>query len=133
MPAPFTDSQDTTLTYAGATYACTSIVRNAEGGGDVTDQKIDVSTLDLESGECRLYQSPPLIDCGAGGSGGTRSYQIDFFGTQEPVLNTSSDLLISQGDATIFTGKATCTSCSTTWATGEVVSGSATFSVDEDA
>ena len=62
MPAPFTDSQDTTLVYDGVTYYCTSIVRNAEGGGDITDQKIDVSTLDLASGSCRVYQNPPLVD-----------------------------------------------------------------------
>lgn len=138
MPAPFTDSQDTTLVYDGVTYYCTSIVRNAEGGGDITDQKIDVSTLDLASGSCRVYQNPPLVDCGAGGASGTRSFQIDFYGTEEPDLNESATLVITQAgvgdagaDVTIFDGNATCTSCSTTWATGEVVSGSATFSVDE--
>lgn len=142
MSAPFTDSQDTTLTYedkdgAPVTYYCTSIVRNAEGGGDLTDQKIDVSTLDLVSGACRVYQNPPLQDCGAGGASGTRSFQIDFYGPDDIDLNDSRNLIIKQvqkvGEAavTIFDGDATCTSCSTTWATGEVVSGSATFSVDE--
>ena len=131
MPAPFTDSQDTTLVYDSVTYACTSIVRNAEGGGDITDQKIDVSTLDLASGSCRVYQNPPLVDCGAGGANGTRTFQIDFFGADEPTLNESATLEITQGETTIFTGNATCTSCSSTWATGEIVSSSATFSVDE--
>lgn len=143
MPAPFTDSQDTTLSYAdkegtAVVYHCTSIVRNAEGGGDLTDQKVDVSTLDLGSGACRVYQNPPLQDCGAGGADGTISFQIDFYGTDDIDLNASRKLIIKQAgvgdagaDVEIFNGNATCTSCSTTWATGEVVSGSATFSVDE--
>ena len=138
MSAPFTDSQDTTLTYNGTQYYCTSIVRNAEGAGDLTDQKIDVSTLDLASGSCRVYQDPPLVDCGAGGANGTRTFQVDFYGTEEPELNTSLTLVIEQAgvgdagaDVTIYSGNATCTSASSTWATGEVVTGSATFSVDE--
>ena len=131
MPAPFTDSQNTTLTFNGTTYYCTSIVRNAEGGGDITDQKIDVSTLDLASSSCRVYQDPPLVDCGAGGANGTRSFQVDFYGTEEPELNSSLTLVIAQDEVDIYSGDATCTSASTTWATGEVVSGSATFSVDE--
>ena len=135
MSAPFTDSQDTTLTYNGTQYYCTSIVRNAEGAGDLTDQKIDVSTLDLASGSCRVYQEPPLIDCGAGGANGTRTFQVDFYGTDEPELNSSLTLVITQTQSgspvEIYNGNATCTSASSTWATGEVVTGSATFSVDE--
>ena len=138
MPAPFTDSQDTTLTYNGTQYYCTSIVRNTEGAGDVTDQRVDVSTLDLASGSCRVYQSPPLVDCGAGGANGTRTFQVDFYGTEEPPLNASLTLVIEQkgvgdagADVSIFNGNATCTSASNSWVTGEVVTGSATFAVDE--
>ena len=138
MAAPFTDSQDTTLTYNGTQYYCTSIVRNTEGAGDVTDQRVDVSTLDLASGSCRVYQNPVLVDCGAGGANGTRTFQVDFYGTEEPPLNESLTLVISQAgvgdagaDVEIFNGNATCTSASNTWATGEVVTGSATFAVDE--
>ena len=135
MAAPFTDSQSTTLTYNDAEYFCTSIVRNAEGAGDLTDQRVDVSTLDLTSGSCRVYQDPPLKDCGTGGADGTITFQVDFYGTEEPQLNQSLDLVIKQtiadSEVEIFNGKATCTSASTTWATGEVVTGSATFAVDE--
>ena len=131
MSAPFTDSQNTTLTYNGTAFYCTSIVRNAEGAGDLTDQKVDVSTLDLASGACRVYQNPPLVDCGAGGENGTRTFQVDFYGEDEPELNESLMLVISQDGGEIFNGNATCTSASNTWATGEVVAGSATFSVDE--
>lgn len=135
MSAPFTDSQDTTLTYNGTQYYCTSIVRNAEGAGDLTDQKIDVSTLDLASGSCRVYQEPALIDCGAGGANGTRTFQVDFYGPDEPELNTSLTLKIEQTQSgsvvEIYNGNATCTSASSTWATGEVVTSSATFAVDE--
>ena len=138
MAAPFTDSQATTLTYNSVEYFCTSIVRNAEGAGDLTDQRVDVSTLDLPSGSCRVYQNPPLKDCGTGGADGTVTFQIDFYGNEEPKLNTSFDLVIQQkgvgtdgADVTIFGGKATCTSASTQWVTGEVVTGSATFAVDE--
>ena len=131
MSAPFTDSQNTTLTYNGTTFYCTSIVRNTEGAGDLTDQKVDVSTLDLASGSCRVYQDPPLKDCGSGGANGTRTFQVDFYGTEEPELNSSLTLVIAQDDGEIFNGNATCTSASNTWATGEVVTGSATFAVDE--
>lgn len=131
MAAPFTDSQNTTLTYNGTLFYCTSIVRNTEGAGDVTDQRVDVSTLDLVSGSCRVYQAPPLVDCGAGGANGTRTFQVDFYGTEEPPLNDSLTLVISQEGGEIFSGNATCTSASNTWATGEVVTGSATFAVDE--
>ncbi len=135
MSAPFTDSQATTLTYNAAEYYCTSIVRNAEGAGDLTDQRLDVSTLDLPSGSCRVYQDPALKDCGPAGADGTVTFQVDFYGPEEPKLNESLDLLIKQTvggvEGDIFDGKATCTSASTTWATGEVVSGSATFAVDE--
>ena len=131
MAAPFTDSQNTTLTYNGTQYYCTSIARSTEGAGDVTDQRVDVSTLDLASGACRVYQSPPLVDCGAGGENGTRTFQVDFYGPDEPPLNASLTLVINQDDGVIFNGNATCTSASNTWATGEVVTGSATFAVDE--
>lgn len=131
MAAPFTDSQATTLTYNTVEYFCTSIVRNAEGAGDLADQRVDVSTLDLASGSCRVYQDPPLKDCGTGGADGTITFQVDFYGNEEPKINESLDLVIQQEGGGIFSGKATCTSASTTWATGEVVTGSATFSVDE--
>ena len=139
MPgAPFTDSQATELTYNSVTYYCTNIVRNAEGAGDLTDQRVDVSTLDLASGSCRVYQDPPLKDCGTGGEDGTITFQVDYYGTEEPKLNESLDLKIEQkgvgtdgADVEIYNGKATCTSASTNWAVGEVVTGSATFAVDE--
>ena len=136
MPgAPFTDSQATELTYNNVTYYCTSIVRNAEGAGDLTDQRVDVSTLDLASGSCRVYQDPPLKDCGTGGADGTITFQVDYYGTEEPPLNQSLDLVIKQTvsgvEGEIYNGKATCTSASNTWAVGEVVTGSATFAVDE--
>ncbi len=135
MSAPFTDSQSTTLTYNSVEYFCTSIVRNAEGAGDLTDQRVDVSTLDLASGSCRVYQDPPLKDCGTGGADGTVTFQVDFYGDEEPPLNQSLDLVIKQTisgvEGEIYNGKATCTSSSTTRATGEVVTGSATFAVDE--
>ena len=139
MPgAPFTDSQATELTYNTETYYCTSIVRNTEGAGDLTDQRVDVSTLDLTSGSCRVYQDPPLKDCGTGGADGTITFQVDYYGTEEPPLNQSLDLKIEQkgvgkdgADVETYNGKATCTSASNTWAVGEVVTGSATFAVDE--
>ena len=131
MSAPFTDSQNTTLTYNGTTFHCTSIVRNVEGAGDLTDQKVDVSTLDLASGACRVYQDPPLKDCGAGGQNGTITFQVDFYGEDEPELNNSLKLIVQQDGTDLYNVDATCTSCSTTFAVGEVVTGSATFSVDE--
>ena len=135
MPAPFTDSQATELTYNSVIYYCTSIARNTEGAGDLTDQRVDVSTLDLPSGSCRVYQDPPLKDCGTGGENGTVTFQVEYYGTEEPPLNQSLDLVIKQtvggSEGEIFSGKATCTSASNTWATGEVVTGSATFAVDE--
>lgn len=133
---PFDDSQDTTLTFDGTEYKCTNIQRATEGGGDVADQRIDVSTLDLASGSCRVFQEPPLVDCGVGGSDGKTTFTVDFYGSELIPVNKSATLVIqdNSGDAAadIFNGKATCTSCSTTWAVGELVVGNATFSVDED-
>ena len=143
MPAPFLDSQGTTLTFAdknakAVTFYCTSIAKSTEGAGDLTDQRVDVSTLDLASGTCRVYQDPVLKDCGAGGAEGTVTFQVEYYGSEEPDVNVSRDLKITQkgvgldgADIDIFNGKATCTSVSNTWSQGEVVTGSATFAVDE--
>ena len=131
MAAPFKDSQSTVLTYNEVVYSCTSIARSTEGAGDLTDQRVDVSTLDLASGSCRIFQDPPLKDCGPGGAGGTVTFQVEYYGTEEPVLNESQSLNIKQNDVNIFDGMATCTSASNTWSTGEMVTGSATFAVDE--
>ena len=144
MPA-FLDSQGTTLTFGTGetntpvTFYCTSIAKSTEGAGDLTDQRVDVSTLDLASGTCRTYRDPPLKDCGAGGSDGTVTFQVEYYGSQEPEVNVSRALKITQkgvgaagADVKIFDGNATCTSVSNTWATGEVVTGSATFAVDEE-
>ena len=136
MPAPFLDSQGTTLTFDGTTFYCTSIAKSTEGAGDLTDQRVDVSTLDLASGTCRVYQDPPLKDCGTGGAEGTVTFQVEYYGSEEPAVNVSKALKIEQTVGTaepveIFDGNATCTSVSNTWSQGEVVTGSATFAVDE--
>ena len=131
--APYQDSQSTVAVFGDVTLYCTNIQRSIEGGGDTTDQALNVATLNQSSGECMEYQAPGLIDCGSGGVNGKISFTIDYFGTAAPSMDAAYNLRITQlvqpgpVTTTYADGLARCTDSSTTWAVGEVVSGNATF------
>ena len=126
MPAPFPDSQGTTFSFGGTTYEITDLNKSTEGGTDPTEQRIDVSTLDLASGADRKYQDPPLIDRGPAGSDGTTTISISFLGSSEPPVNTEAALVVSTLG---ISQNATCTSSSIDLAVGEVIKGTAEFTL----
>ena len=135
--APYQDSQSTVATFGGATLFCTNIQRSIEGGGDTSDQALNVATLNQASGECMEYQPPPLVDCGSGGADGKITWTIDYYGTAAPSMDKAYTLTITQqvqpGPVQVkyAEGCARCTDSQTTWAVGEVVVGSATFVMEE--
>ncbi|MGI9447895.1 MAG: hypothetical protein ACR2NI_09620 [Pirellulales bacterium] len=135
--APYQDSQSTVATFGGATLFCTNIQRSIEGGGDTSDQALNVATLNQASGECMEYQPPPLVDCGSGGADGKVTWTIDYYGTAAPSMDQAYTLTITQSvqpgpvQVKYAEGCARCTDSQTTWAVGEVVVGSATFVMEE--
>ena len=126
MPAPFDDSQGTTFSFAGTEYELTDLSKATEGGADPTEQRIDVSTLDLASGADRVYQDPPLIDRGPAGSDGTTTISISFNGKTEPPVNTEGVLVVS---SLAINQNATCTSSTVDLAVGEIIKGTAEFTL----
>ena len=70
-------------TFGGVTLYCTNIQRSIEGPR-LTDQRVNVATLNQASGECMDYQPPGLIDCGTGGADGKITWTIDYYGTSSP-------------------------------------------------
>lgn len=126
MAAPFPDSQGTTFSFGGTTYEITDLNKATEGGTDPTEQRIDVSTLNLASGADRVYQDPPLIDRGPSGSNGTTTISISFIGSSEPPVNTEAELVV---DTLSINQNATCTSATIDLAVGEVIKGTAEFTL----
>ena len=136
--APYQDSQATVLVFGETTLYCTNIQRSIEGGGDTSDQALNVATLNQASGECMDYQPPSLVDCGSGGTDGKITFTIDYYGTAAPSMDKAYNLKITQAiqpgpvTSTYCDGLARCTDSSTTWAVGEVVVGNATFVLDPE-
>jgi hypothetical protein len=126
MSAPFTDSQGTTFTFDNVTYYATNIQESTSGGTDPNEQRIDVSTLDLASGSDRVYQDPPLIDRGPSGANGTITISLDYNGNTKPTMGSEAPLVCSTLG---INGNATCTSVTRTLAVGEIVTGSAEFTL----
>ena len=136
--APYQDSQSTVAVFGDSTLYCTNIQRSIEGGGDTSDQSLNVATLNQASGECMEYQLPALVDCGPGGADGKITFTIDYYGTAAPSMDQAYNLRITQllqpGPVQVkyCDGPARCTDSSTTWAVGEVVVGNATFVLEPD-
>jgi hypothetical protein len=126
MPAPFPDSQNTTFSFAGTEYELTDLSESTEGGSDPTEQRIDVSTLSLASGADRVYQDPPLIDRGPAGATGTQTISISFLGSTPPPVNTEATLVVSSLG---ISQNATCTASTRDLAVGEVIKGTAEFTL----
>ena len=135
--APYQDSQGIVATFGGVTLFCTNIQRGIEGGGDTTDQALNVATLNQAQGECMEYQPPPLVDCGSGGADGKITWTLEYYSAAAPSMDKAYPLVITQQlqpgpvQAEYANGCARCTDSQTTWAVGEVVVGSATFVMEE--
>lgn len=124
---PFTSAQGTSFSFDGDTYYCTNIkvsVQNSEGGGG-TNNKIDVSTLDLADGSFRVFQDPPLLDPNspaADEDGNQTTVTISYIGTTQPAAGTTATLTTASAS-----GDFKCTQSELEYAVGDFVKGSATF------
>jgi len=107
---PIETSQGTTMTFGAITFRATMVKVN----GQVNE--IDVSTLDLEDGSMRVYETAPLVD------GDTVSCQ--FFGVERPDQTAPQTIACAKFG---ITGKAICTKFSNEAKVGEKITGDAEF------
>ena len=112
---PIADSQGTTFIFNSVTFTATNIQQSFTG---LT--QIDVSDLSIASGASRVFQASPLSD-----SGGSE-ISVDFLGLEAPDMTVKHAITC----ATLgVSGNAICKSYNVTAAVGEVLKGSATFSM----
>ena len=71
-------------------------------------------------------QDPPLIERGPAGADGTKSVSISFYGKTAPPVNTEAVLVCSTLG---INQNATCTSVTRELAVGEVIKGTAEFTL----
>ena len=121
---PIASSQGTSCTFGGVEFAATHIKVKYTGKG--YDQRVDVSTLDLQDGADKIYEDPPLFDYGSEG----RKIEIScsFLGAASPNTESEQSLTIGgQGGGLGVSGQARCTEFELEAAVGEKIKGSATF------
>ena len=112
---PIADSQGTTFIFNSVTFTATNIQQSFTG---LT--QIDVSDLSIASGASRVFQASPLRD-----SAGSE-ISVDFLGLEAPDMTVKHSITC----ATLgVSGNAICKSYNVTAAVGEVLKGSATFSM----
>jgi len=112
---PIADSQGTTFIFNTVTFTATNIQQSFTG---LT--QIDVSDLSIASGGSRAFQASPLND-----SAGSE-ISVDFLGLEAPDTTAAHAITC----ATLgISGNAICKSYNVTAAVGEVLKGSATFSM----
>jgi len=112
---PIADSQGTTFIFNSVTFTATNVQQSFTG---LT--QIDVSDLSIASGGNRVFQESPLSD--AAGA----EITVDFLGLEAPDLTVKHAITC----ATLgISGNAICKSYNVTAAVGEVLKGSATFSM----
>lgn len=112
---PIADSQGTTFVFNSVTFTATNIQQSFTGLS-----QIDVSDLSIASGGSRAFQASPLND-----SAGSE-ISVDFLGLEAPDMTASHTITC----ATLsISGNAICKSYNVTAAVGEVLKGSATFSM----
>ena len=112
---PIADSQGTTFVFNSVTFTATNIQQSFTG---LT--QIDVSDLSIASGGSRAFQASPLND-----SAGSE-ISVDFLGLEAPDMSAAHAITC----ATLsISGNAICKSYNVTAAVGEVLKGSATFSM----
>ena len=135
IEANFEDSQGSTFSFDGVKYGATSVNLQVDGY-DAGDQTVDISTLSLLSGCCRVKVDPPLYDCGDTTSDGTLTLNFyttagnanSTWGVQTPDMDDSATLIFPKFD---INQTARCTSLSLDASVGEFVTGSATFELSK--
>jgi hypothetical protein len=133
-------SQGTTFTFAGSVYTVTSVAVNYGGsaGGAQQRQRVSAAYLDSDPTKAEpfleIWQPDPAGDGRLATDGGTsatavqHSVQIDFIGTSPPAYRATGTLAIA-GPVVLSFSAATCESSSVNLAAGDIVRGSATFTV----
>jgi len=119
---PIEDSQGSQFFFDSVEYAATNVDLSVEGETD-SDQQVDVTTLSIDSGCCRVKVDPPLYDCGDTTSDGTLTVQ--FYWTK--VLPAVDQVAQLQFPKFNIDQQAKCTGYQLTATVGEFVTGSATF------
>ena len=118
----FQDSQGSPFFYNSVEYGATNVQLAVEGY-DAGDQSVDVTTLSIDSGCCRVKVDPPLFDCGDTNSDGTVTVQFISDGNVPPTDGEYQLEFPKFG----LDQKARCTGYTLDAAVGEFVTGSATF------
>jgi hypothetical protein len=113
-------SQGTTFSFGMTTFAATNIKVKKTGKG--YDQRVDVSTLELEDGDDKVYEDPPLFDFGS--EGRKIEISLSYLGSDEP--NTDDELVLVCSKFGL-NSPARCTEFEREAAVGEKIKGSATF------
>ena len=121
---PHDGTGGTTFSFGGAAFTVTSIVYNL--ADPATDNTIDVSHLGLTAGNSILTQTRPLK--GSATDTG-REVVIEYLGTSVIADASSAALVINVGGSAWLSKDATVASSSVTFATNDVVKGTATFKV----
>lgn len=133
-------SQGTTFTFAGVVYTVTSVSVNYGGAGRDQRQRVSAAFLgsDPESPEpfFELWQPDPAGVGRLSGVAGqstattaaTHTVEIEFLGVSPPPFNAVGSLAIA-GPFSVAFGQATCQSSIVRLAVGDMVRGSASFSV----
>lgn len=117
---PVSSSQGTTFAFGGISFAGTNIKVKVTGKG--YDQRVDVSTLDLEDGADKIYEDPPLFDYGS--EGRKIEISLSYLGDDQP--NTEDELQLECARFGL-SSLARCTEFELEAAVGEKIKGSATF------
>lgn len=107
---PIETSQGTSMEFAGVKFRATMV----KVSGSVNET--DVSTLDLDDGSMRAYQTSPLVD------GDTIS--CAYFGVERPNMSGPQDITCAKFN---ISGKAICTKWSNEAKVGEMITGDAEF------
>lgn len=134
-------SQGTTFTFLGTVYTVTSVSVNyggAAGGGSEQRQRVSAAFLgsDPEKAEpfFELWQPDPTgagrlsSSGGTGADATTHAVEIEFLGATPPTYGATGSLSIS-GPITLSFGEATCRSATVRASVGDIVRGSASFTV----
>jgi hypothetical protein len=116
MPFPVSQGQS----FPGLPSGLTNVkVKQSAADPTSSSNKIDASTLDLAPGSDRVYQNAPLVDAGAGSTGGvTTTITASFFGNDPPAA----------GDEVTVMGYAVkCTETEIEYAVGDLIKATVTY------
>lgn len=133
-------SQGTTFTFLGTVYTVTSVSVNyggGSGGGSEQRQRVSAAFLgsdpEREESFFELWQPDPtgvgrLAAAGGTAAAVTHAVEIEFLGTTPPAYGATGALSIA-GPLTLSFGQATCRSSTVRASVGDIVRGSASFTV----